>query len=77
MGERFNSSYGGYTCDYCSTLIWAGADGSVNPEVRKFVYRAKPADVVQVEDKFFCSEQCAENPRPKDVTLAGAKEEPT
>lgn len=58
MTERFNSGYGGYTCDECNVLLWAGHSGSTNPENRFFCYKAKPHNIVQYNACFYCAD-CA------------------
>jgi len=63
MCEKFNSGLGGYICDSCRKLLWAGKDGSTKPEKRKYIYTTKPEDVVQVGDEFFCSQACADSPK--------------
>lgn len=62
MSEKWNSGHGGYICDTCSVLLWAGHNGSERSENRLYCYRlAGPEEVVQAGDKFFCSNECAES----------------
>jgi len=60
MCEKFNSGYGGYICDHCRVLLWAGRNGSENPENRRFIYSTKPEDIVELGGLFFCSQACAD-----------------
>lgn len=59
MAEKFNSGYGGYTCDNCSVLLWAGANGKDKSERRIYCYNTKLENIVRVKDKIFCSKKCA------------------
>jgi len=59
MGERFNSGMGGYTCDKCKVLIWAGSKGMKDRSKRHFVYSTKATDIVEDDDNMFCSPECA------------------
>jgi len=54
MCERFNSGMGGYTCDGCAVLLWAGHQGALNPENRIYCYTTKKEDVIQIGNSFFC-----------------------
>lgn len=60
MCERFNSGMGGYTCDGCDVLLWAGHNGAQNPQNRVFCYSTKPEDVIQIDNCFYCK-KCGEN----------------
>ena len=61
MCEKWNSGLGGYICDTCRVLLWAGHKGSERPENRHFIYSTNEEDVVQDGDKFFCSTECKDN----------------
>lgn len=63
MGEKYNSGMGGYTCDYCNILLWAGFGGRDIPENRQWIYIPTPRIIVEVEDRVYCSEDCAEEHR--------------
>lgn len=68
MTERFNSGHGGYTCDACNVLLWAGVRGCTFPEKRKFIYSTQASDIVERKTKggerrFYCSLKCADDPR--------------
>ena len=58
MGEKFNSGEGGYICDHCRTLLWAGACGRLNPSRRRYIYSATPSSVVETKKAAFCSRMC-------------------
>lgn len=58
MSEKFNSGYGGYICDTCRALLWAGRDGLINPHKRKYVYSSTEETVVIKDGLAFCSEEC-------------------
>lgn len=60
MSERFNSGMGGYTCDGCDVLLWAGHQGSIHPENRIFSYSTKKEDVIKIGNCFYCK-KCGEN----------------
>ncbi len=66
MTERFNSGAGGYTCDGCSKLLWAGVGGLKNPSKRRFWYRETEESilVLDVWDKAYCG-KCSETVKPK------------
>lgn len=61
MSERFNNGYGGYTCDACRKLLWAGFNGLEVPKQRRYIYDTKQAEVVidLVLKVAFCSNDCA------------------
>lgn len=62
MGEKFNSGIGGYTCDTCSILLWAGRDGDEKPENRRYIYTAEPGTVLEDgQGHWFCSNRCRSN----------------
>ena len=50
MVERFNSGMGGYTCDICHTLLWAGRDGKDNKKNRIYNYSHKATDIYETEN---------------------------
>lgn len=54
MCERFNSGMGGYTCDGCAVLLWAGHQGSLIPENRNYCYSTNPEDVTKIGNNFYC-----------------------
>jgi hypothetical protein len=56
MSERFNSGQGGYTCDQCNVLMWAGLSG----DEKIYCYSLTEKDIVEIEGKFFCCSKCAE-----------------
>lgn len=58
MSERFNSGMGGYTCDECCVLLWAGIGGAENPANRFYSYEAKAEDIVAKNGCFYCAD-CA------------------
>jgi len=60
MSERFNSGIGGYTCDNCLVLLWAGVGGAKTPENRRYIYSTKKEDIVKVRKDWFCSKDCVE-----------------
>ncbi len=60
MCERFNSGMGGYTCDGCNVLLWAGHQGSTIKENRVYCYSIKEEDVIAIDDGFYCK-KCGEN----------------
>lgn len=60
MGEKFNSGYGGYICDHCRRLLWAGRGGLQDPLKRKFIYSSTPESVVVKNNMAFCSKECAD-----------------
>lgn len=59
MGEKFNSGMGGYICDSCRVLLWAGPGSLKDPLKRKFVYKATAETIVELEKGIFCSDICA------------------
>jgi hypothetical protein len=59
MCEKFNSGLGGYICDQCRVLLWAGRNGSAQPEKRKYIYSATAESIVALDGNFYCSEECA------------------
>ncbi len=63
MTERFNSAMGGYTCDgpRCQRLLWAGVRAKTEPSKRHFIYSVKPEEVVELDNRIFCSKTCADN----------------
>lgn len=58
MGEKFNSRMGGYICDHCRRLLWAGFDGHTNPENRKWWYSSTAETVIVTTSYAFCGELC-------------------
>jgi len=54
MSEKFNSGYGGYTCDQCHILLWSGIGGLEDKSRRKYIYNVKDKDVITVNEKAFC-----------------------
>ena len=59
MSERFNSGAGGYTCDSCHILLWAGSRGMRYPERREWRY-SETADTVLVKDNTAYCSKCKE-----------------
>lgn len=59
MCEKFNNGNGGYICDTCRVLLWAGRDGSIDKSNRRYWYKINEEDVVEKYGKFFCSQECA------------------
>lgn len=51
--EKFNSGMGGYICDFCSKLLWAGFS-----DHRIYCYEATPATIVEHRGLFFCNGKC-------------------
>jgi hypothetical protein len=47
MSEKFNSGYGGYTCDHytCSKLLWVGWGGKDSPDRRIYCYESTAESV--------------------------------
>lgn len=60
MGEKFNSGYGGYICDCCRKLLWAGRNGLEDADARRYIYHVQPEDVVLKDGLAFCSKDCAD-----------------
>lgn len=58
MSERFNSRMGGYTCDTCCRLLWAGFDGHEVPGNRKWWYSSTAETVLVTASYAFCGELC-------------------
>lgn len=50
MSERFNSGAGGYTCDSCHTLLWAGVSALHRPEHRMYCYN-ETEDSITIDNK--------------------------
>jgi len=61
MGMTFNSGMGGYTCDSCNTLLYAGGwfwNKDRSKDDRNFYYFTQKEDILEKEDKQFCSKEC-------------------
>ena len=54
MVEVFNSGMGGYICDQCRKLLYAGKT------VRHYVYSSFKEDIVEEGGLKFCSTRCKE-----------------
>jgi hypothetical protein len=59
MGEKWNSGAGGYTCDTCGVLLWAGHDGKDKPQYRRWWYTCVPDDIIEFGHLAFCSKTCS------------------
>lgn len=58
MGEKFNSGNGGYLCDTCRRLLWAGFNGHEQPANRRWWYSSTAETVLVTSNYAFCSELC-------------------
>lgn len=59
MSEVFNSGTGGYICDACRILLWAGPKGVTTPDKRYFIYGTNKEDIVEIDGGIFCSSKCS------------------
>ncbi len=58
MTERFNSGRGGYTCDGCGALLWAGFNGLEKPANRGYIYGIQSEDVFIRDDGTAVCKKC-------------------
>lgn len=63
MTEKWNSGVGGYICDNCRALLWAGHNGSEDVRNRRYIYSVTPTTVVEFAEWpdgyiAFCSNLC-------------------
>jgi len=60
MSEKFNSGYGGYTCDHytCSKLLWVGWGGKDSPDRRIYCYESTAESVKEKGNYAYCSLKC-------------------
>lgn len=66
MSERFNSGIGGYTCDCCAVLLWAGFKGLTNEHARCYCYGDKQFFIIE-KNLAFCSESCRNKQLGKEI----------
>lgn len=59
MGEKWNSGIGGYVCDHCRVLLWAGFGGLDEGGKRHYYPSARKDYIVIVGGKAYCSIACA------------------
>lgn len=59
MTYRFNSGMGGWTCDKCNVLLWAGWESKEYPENRVYCYNETADSITETETEAFCKE-CSE-----------------
>lgn len=58
MAEVENKGMGGYECDYCEKLMWAGVGGLRDARRRQFFYETRSKDLILVDGLAYCSRDC-------------------
>ena len=71
MAEVFNSGNGGYTCDLCRVLLWAGFDGKDKRYNRRYTYKTTENEVYETATgKFkFCKKCGIKSPKSRRKEL--------